>query len=225
MEGRITSIQRQKNDNRRASIFLDEQFAFGVNEETIEHFRLRKGDYIEVSLHQQIADFDYGIDAKRIALRYINYRARSEKEIRERLAKEDIPDDIVARVLEFLKDHNFVNDESWSRSFVNDKLSRKPVSSRQLEYGLAQKGVAKEVIAETLAELNAVESDEERARKAAEKQWPKILRREDDPRKQKQKLYTFLASRGFSFPIIEDVFRTLQLRDDGSTLPGDPNGD
>src|SRR5881227_2174236 len=128
MEGRITSIVRQKKDKARASIFLEEEFAFGVNEETIEHFRLRKGDYIDSSAHQEIVDFDFGIDAKRIALHYLNYRSRSEKEIRERLAKEDIPEEIVARVLEFLKDHNFVNDETWSRSFVHDKLTRKVVS-------------------------------------------------------------------------------------------------
>jgi len=30
MEGRITAIKRQKKDFARASIFLDEEFAFGV---------------------------------------------------------------------------------------------------------------------------------------------------------------------------------------------------
>ena len=47
MEGRITSIQRQKKDSSRASIFLDEEFAFGVCDQTVEQFRLRKGDYID----------------------------------------------------------------------------------------------------------------------------------------------------------------------------------
>jgi len=218
MEGRITSIVRQKKDMTRGSVFIEGEFAFGVNEETVQHFRLRKGDYLESALYQEIVEFDFGVDAKRVALRYLNYRARSEKEIRERLAKEDIPEHIILRVLEFLKDHNFVNDEAWSKSFVNDKLSRKPVSSRQLEYGLKQKGVAKEIIEETIAELNATETDEERALKAGQKQWPKILRREDDPRKQKQKLYTFLAGRGFSYSVIEDVFRNIKVGNEPQDL-------
>src|ERR1035437_6391117 len=128
MEGRITSIQRQKNDAARASIFLDEEFAFGVCDRTVEEFRLRKGDYIDRELFEKISEFDYFVSAKRIAIAYLNYRARSEKEIRERLSKEDIPSAITERVLEFLREQHLVNDEHWSRAFVNDKLVRKPVS-------------------------------------------------------------------------------------------------
>ncbi len=208
MEGKITSIQRQKNDSARASIFLDEEFAFGVCDQTVEQFRLRKGDYIDRELFEKITEFDYFISAKRIAIAYLNYRARSEKEIRERLSKEDIPSVITERVLEFLREQHLVNDEKWSRAFVNDKLVRKPVSSRQLAFGLAQKGVGKDVIAETLAELNARESDDDRALQAAEKRWPRITK-EADPRKRKQKLYTFLAGRGFSSQTIDGVYKKV----------------
>ena len=247
MEGRITSIVRQKKDKARASIFLDEEFAFGVCDQTVEEFRLRKGDYIDSELFEKISEFDFFIEAKRIALAYLNYRARSEKEIRERLQKEDIPEPIILRTLEYLKELKLVDDEAWSKSFVNDKLVRKSVSSKQLEYGLKQKGVPKEVIEETIANLNAEESDEDRAMKAAQKRWPRILRprkpngicrppirptirtakisrcsprtsptrprilRSDtDPRKQKQKLYTFLAGRGFSFEVINEIYQNLQ---------------
>ena len=209
MEGRITSIVRQKNDKRRASIFLDEEFAFGVCDETVEHFRIRKGDYIDRELFEKISEFDFEIEAKRIALHYLNYRARSEKEIRERLEKEEIPEAIIGRVLEFLKGHNLIDDEAWSNAFVNDKLARKPVSSRQLAFGLAQKGVPKSIIEDTISKLNTSETDETRARKAAEKRWPRILRTEADPKKQKQKLYTFLASRGFAHDVIQQVTNSL----------------
>jgi regulatory protein len=209
MEGRITSIVRQKNDKARASIFLDEEFAFGVCDQTVEEFRLRKGDYIDRELFEKISELDFFIEAKRIALTYLNYRARSEKEIRERLQKEDVPEPIILRTLEYLKELKLVDDEAWSKSFVNDKLVRKSVSSRQLAFGLAQKGVSKEVIEETISDLNANETDESRAMRAAEKRWPRILKSESDPRKQKQKLYTFLAGRGFSFEVIHEIYSKL----------------
>jgi regulatory protein len=209
MEGRITSIVRQKNDKARASIFLDEEFAFGVCDQTIEQFRLRRGDYIDREQFEKITEFDLFVESKRIALAYLNYRARSEKEIRERLQKEDIPEPVILRVLDFLKDIKLIDDEAWSKSFVNDKLVRKPVSSKQLAYGLAQMGVSKEVIEETISDLNANESDESRAMQAAEKRWPRILKTENDPRKQKQKLYTFLDGRGFSFETINEVYKKI----------------
>ncbi len=221
MEGRITSIVRQKKDKARASIFLDEEFAFGVCDQTVEQFRLRKGDYIDREIFEKITQFDLFVESKRIALAYLNYRARSEKEIRERLQKEDIPEPILLQVLEFLKEHNLIDDEAWSKSFVNDKLIRKPVSSKQLAYGLAQKGVSKEVIEETITGLNANESDESRAMRAAEKRWPRILKTEPDPRKQKQKLYTFLAGRGFSFETINEVYKKIAMDAKDSMDDGD----
>jgi regulatory protein len=209
LEGRITSIVRQKKDKARASIFLDEEFAFGVCDQTVEEFRLRKGDYIDRELFEKLSEFDLFMESKRIALAYLNYRARSEKEIRERLQKEDIPEPIILRTIEYLKELKLVDDEAWSKSFVNDTLVRKSVSSRQLAFGLAQKGVSKEVIEETISDLNANETDESRAMRAAEKRWPRILKTESDPRKQKQKLYTFLAGRGFSFEVINEIYNKL----------------
>ncbi len=209
MEGTITAILRQKNDKARASIYLDEAFAFGLNEQTVEQFRIRKGDYLDRELHEKIVEFDFFIDAKRIALAFLNYRARSEKEIRDRLKREDIPEGVTTRVLEFLGEYGLVNDGAWSKAFVNDKLNRKPVSAKQLEIALSQKGVSKEVIGQTLEELNSRQTDEERAMLAAEKRWQRILRTESDARKQKQKLYTFLASRGFSFAIIEQTYKQI----------------
>jgi regulatory protein len=209
MEGRITAILRQKGDKSRASIFLDEEFAFGLNDQTVEQFRLRKGDYIDPELHQKIVDFDYFVDAKRIALAYLNYRARSEKEIRDRLKREDIPEEIIARVVSFLGENRLIDDGAWSKAFVNDKLHRKPVSARQLEYGLLQKGVAKDVIEQTISELNATETDEDRALQAGQKRWGRIVRSDTDPQKQKQKLYTFLSARGFDYTVIETVYNNL----------------
>jgi regulatory protein len=209
IEGRITGITRQKKDRNRASIYVEEEFAFGVNEQTIEEFRLRKGDFIDGEIRRKIEEFDSWIDAKRTALAYLNHRSRSEKEIRERLRKETIPEPVIERVVEFLRGYEMVNDDSWSKAFVNDKLMRKSVSSRQLEAGLVQKGVAKEIIAETLKELNSRQTDEDRAWEAATKRWERIVRTESDIRKQKQKLYTFLGGRGFSFEVIAAIYKRL----------------
>ncbi|MEO6940927.1 MAG: RecX family transcriptional regulator [Candidatus Kapaibacterium sp.] len=211
MIGKITSIVRQKKDKERASLFVEEVFAFGVNEQTIEEFRLRKGDYIDEELHDKIIDFDYWISAKRIAMSYVNRRARSEKEIRVRLVKEEIPDSIIERVMEFLRDYNLVDDAAWAKAYLHDRLMRKKISAKQLGYELTQKGIGKEVIEQTLATLTVDESDEDRALAAAMKRWPRLER--EEPRKRKQKLYAFLASRGFSSNLIAKIHTKLTGED------------
>lgn len=206
MTGKITAITRQKGDKARASIFIEGGFAFGVNEQTIEQFRLRKGDHIDNDLYGKLIDFDYWIDAKRIALKYLNHRARSEKEIRERLEKEEIPEEIVLRVIDFLKGYGMVDDTKWAEAYTNDRMRRKIVSSRQLERELQQKGVDKEIIAETVGKLGG--SEEERAFAAAGKRWPRIAK-EPDSQKRKQKLSSFLALRGFHYSVIASVYKRL----------------
>jgi regulatory protein len=207
MIGKITAITRQKGDKLRASIFIEEEFAVGVNEQTIEEFRLRKGDYIDADLADKILDFDYWIDAKRVSLRYLNHRSRSAKEIRERLHKEEIPEEIITRVLEFLRSYDLVNDEKWSRAFANDKLGRKLVSSRQLAVELKQKGIDGSIIEETLKEVNAGQSDADRALEAAKRRLPRLMK--ETPEKRKQKMYSFLAGRGFNFDIIKSTYQKL----------------
>ncbi len=207
MIGKITAITRQKGDKLRASIFIEEEFAVGVNEQTIEEFRLRKGDYIDADKADKILDFDYWIDAKRVSLRYLNHRSRSEKEIKERLHKEEIPEEIITRVLEFLRSYDLVNDEKWSRAFASDKLGRKLVSSRQLGVELKQKGIDQLIIEETLKEVNAGQSDADRALEAARKRLPRLQK--ETPEKRKQKMYSFLAGRGFNFDLIKSTYQKL----------------
>lgn len=215
MIGKITAITRQKGDKQRASIFIEEEFAIGINEQTIEQFRLRKGDYIDADLADKILDFDYWIDAKRVALRYLNHRSRSEKEIKERLIKEEIPEEIIARVLEFLRSYDLVNDEKWSRAFANDKLNRKAVSSRQIAIELRQKGIDENIIEETIKTVNAEQSDWDRALEAAKKRWPRLQR--EEPHKRKQKMFSFLAGRGFSFEVIKSTYQKLSGVESGES--------
>jgi regulatory protein len=211
MTGRITSITRQKGDKARASIFLEGEFAFGVEEQTVEEFRLRKGDHIDNELYGKLIDFDFWIGAKRIALRYVNHHARSEKEVRTRLDREEIPSAIIQRVIDFLKSYNMLDDVAYAKSFVNDKLLRKQVSSRDIEHELQRRGISKTIILNTLESLNAEESDETRAMKAAEKRWPRLLKEEPDARR--RKLYTFLGARGFSPDIIKTIFKKLSIEE------------
>ena len=198
MTGKITAITRQKGDKARASIFIEGEFAFGIEEQTIEEFRLRKGDHIDNELYGKLLDFDLWIGAKRIALRYVNHHARSE----------ELPDEIIARVIEFLKGYNMVDDVQYAKSFVNDKLLRKQVASRDIEHELKRRGVAPEIIAETLKTLNDGESDESRAIKAAQKRWPRLSK--EEPEVRRRKLYTYLGARGFSSGVIKTVLKKME---------------
>ena len=66
------------------------------------------------------------------------------------------------------------------------------------------------VIVQTIEQVNSEESDETRALGLARKRWPRILKEcPTDAKKQKQRLVSFLGSRGFSFGVIRNIYQTL----------------
>ncbi|HYM20687.1 MAG TPA: RecX family transcriptional regulator [Candidatus Kapabacteria bacterium] len=212
----ITSIAYQKRDKLRASVSIDDAFAFGINIATIERFRLRKGDELTSVLFDSIREFDDKASAKRIASKYLNTRRRSEREVASKLRGEGFDDTVVAETTQSLKEYGLINDEELAQAFIHDKLLTKAVSKRELEQYLRKKGIAKETIVEALKKISNPGDEEEHAKQAAEKKWSSLVRRETDPKKRKQKLYAFLASRGFEGSTIKKIVAQLSGKDEES---------
>ena len=205
----ISAITYQKRDKLRASVFIAGEFAFGVNVATIEKFRFRKGDELDAILFEKLSDFDNRVSAKRIATKFLNTRRRTEKEVRDKLRLEKFDEEIIDEVTSDVINVGLVDDEAFSRAFVHDKRITKPVSSRQLINELRKKGVAKNIIENILGEADEEETEDDRAMKAATKKWEQLLRRGSDDKKRKQKLISFLGSRGFEYTVIKEVLRKL----------------
>ena len=207
MHGTISAIARQKRDAKRASIFFDGEFAFGVHERTIEEFRLRKGDVIDEERYYTIVGFDNGVGARRVAERYINHRARSEHEVRQRLLREEFDTQVIEEVIAHLRTYRLIDDEAWAHAYVNDRLIRKQVSAQMLERELRRHHILPAIITETLVQLSVSESDSDRARKALKKCWLKYAKLPYE--KQRTKSIDYLLRRGFGTDVARNVFDEL----------------
>jgi regulatory protein len=205
----ITAITYQKRDKLRASVFIADEFAFGINIATIEYFRLRKKDELSASLLDDIRAFDDRVSAKRMATKFLNTRSRTEREVCDKLRTGKFGPKIIEEVASNLKQLGLIDDEAFARAFIHDKRIVKPVSSKQLAQELGKKGVAKTIIKDILGKAYEEESEENRALKAATKKWEQLIRREADAKKRKQKLIAFLGSRGFEYEVIKIVLKKL----------------
>ncbi|MFI5263554.1 MAG: RecX family transcriptional regulator [Candidatus Kapaibacterium sp.] len=205
----ITAITYQKRDKLRASVFIAGEFAFGVNVATIEKFRFRKGDELDAILLEKLREYDDRVSSKRMAAKFLNTRRRTEKEVRDKLKGEKFGEEIIDEAISNLIQTELIDDEAFSRAFIHDKRITKPVSSRQLSQELRKKGVPKSIIENILGEADEEECEEDRALKAGKKKWEQLLRRESDDKKRKQKLVSFLGSRGFEYQVIKSVLKKL----------------
>jgi regulatory protein len=134
---------------------------------------------------------------------FLSFRPRSEKEVRDNLAKKKAPQEIIDRVLTQLKDHKFVNDEEFARWFIEQRLRFRPKSLNLIKLELKQKGISKDVIDELAIRNNefGAETDIESAKKLVEKKIDKY--RDLDKQEIYHKLGAYLARRGFNWDTIK----------------------
>jgi regulatory protein len=136
------------------------------------------------------------------AIRFLSFRPRSEKELRDYLVKKKCDDLTAKRIIESLTRDKFLNDQEFTKWWVEQRTILKPKASRVIKFELKQKGISKELL-DNFFEENE-DSDFANALKLAEKKLPRYARFEDK-RKVYEKLGRFLASKGFDWDTIKAV--------------------
>ena len=135
------------------------------------------------------------------AMRLLARRAYSENELTAKLYSYGCyTSDQIRAALEFCRKSRFVDDELLAQDYARS-LSDRNCGSFKIKMQLRKRGLPEEFVEEAL-EQNA-DSEPEAARRACEYKL-KLLSRETDPLKKRQKLYRYLASRGFSPDIIRE---------------------
>jgi len=209
---KITAIEVQKKNPDRVSIYLDEQFAFGLSR--IVAAWLKVGQDLSTEKVAALQAEEAREVAIQKALRFLGYRARSVREVRENLQKHEIPEAVIELTLNRLQATGLLNDQEFAQAWVENRNTFRPRSRRALALELRRKGLDDEVIQQTL-EQNV--NEEALAREAARKYLRKVERLEwPDFR---SRLGGFLGRRGFAYAVVAPVLREIwaELHPDGET--------
>lgn len=209
--GRVTALSPQAKDPARFNLFIDERFALGLS--GIVAARVKVGQELSAEEVARLADEEEFETARTSALHYLEYRPRSEGEIRRQLGKK-YSREIIQRVIERLREAGLISDKEFAQFWVGTREDFKPRSARALKYELRQKGVASEVIERAVKKLDEHDSAYRAARTKAER-WRSLEYREFQ-----MKLGGFLARRGFGYDIVKEtvkrIYTELQQADSAS---------
>jgi regulatory protein len=141
------------------------------------------------------------------AVRYLGPRPRSVLEVRRHLAKKRYDEHEVAEAIGRLRDRGYVDDSAFARYWLEQRDRYRPKGPYALRSELRAKGVTGDVIDSALAHATAGRDEADSALAAIQ---PRLARwRELSERERKAKAQAFLAQRGFSFEVIEDVLARL----------------
>ena len=134
--------------------------------------------------------------AKKRALYYLKNADKTEFQIRRKLSEGFYPEEIIGKVMEFLKHYDFADDRRYAENYIEAKQGA--LSKREMEMKLRQKGISGESVKEILNEITA-EDEYAACEKALRKKYT------GDPRKD----FAFLARKGYPFDAIEHAINTL----------------
>ncbi len=202
----ITKIETQKKRPHRYSVFLDGKFAFGLDDEIAAKFGLKKGQEVNEPTLKKILLGEDENKAKETALRFLSFRRRTEKEIKDKLKQKGFDENIIKRTVEKLKEYDLINDLEFATAWVKERLEYKPRGKRLLEQELWKKGIKKEVIKQV---LNESCQDED---KSALDLLERIKNRYKnlEPQVAKRRMYGFLLRKGFSYEVISQVMHNYE---------------
>ena len=165
---------------------------------------LKKGDDISEDRFSFLIEQNKLFHIKQKAFRLLGRRHHATSELRRKLWNKDYDQKLIDEVIEDLQKKGFLDDKEFIRAFMVEKSKSKNWSSKKIKGELFKRGVASKLIDEMLSK-QPTESDLESAMKLAKKKYEALLKRNLEPKELRNKLSTYLFSKGFEYDLIKEV--------------------
>lgn len=129
-------------------------------------------------------------------------------EMRDKMRRWGVADEAQERIVNYLVEHKYIDDERFARAFVHDKLEYNGWGRRKIEQALRLKRVASDILDRVLDETEG-DSYEEKLRPLLAQKRKSIKAK--DARELTMKLIRFAMGRGYTY---EQIRNCLPEADD-----------
>lgn len=195
-----------------------------LSEDTVVRHRLLKGQELDEKTLDEIKQESKEDLGFQLALNYLSYQLRTEKEIRSYLKDKEIEGSDRQKIVARLKEMNLVNDLVYGESYVRTQMRLGDKGPRVLQQKLKQKGLKDEDIQQALY-LYESEEQFQVALHTAQKALRKF--HHSSQREVQQKIQQLLMTKGFNSDTSKNVLAEIDFSDiqeqesDALTLQGD----
>jgi regulatory protein len=198
-----------KKDSRNVSIHLDNDDIIFINYEIFLKSGLRKNDDISEDQIDSLIKENRRFAVKQRAFRYLGRRLLSENELRVKLKLKGYDENIIDEIIDELKKKQYLNDLEFARSFSSENIKIKFWGKNKIKAELVKRGIKNEIISEVLLEKFPEGNDLQNAVEIAGKKYKLLLHRHLDQKKIKEKLYSFLFSKGYDYEVSREAVEKL----------------
>lgn len=183
-------------------VYVEEQFAFVLYKSELSRYRIVTDEEITEDTFQKIKKEVILKRAKLRALHLLNDMDRTEMQLRTKLKQGFYTEDIIEQTIEYVKSFGYIGDASYARRYIQSRQKNK--SKKEIYVELCKKGVTKEEIDSAMEECYENQGEEEAIRTLLRK---KKYNPEQASEVETQKIYGYLARKGFSYDQIRQVIQ------------------
>lgn len=186
----------------RYKVYLDGQFAFALYKGELSRYKIREEQELDESLFQKLKNEIVVKRAKLRAMHLLNDMDRTESELRMKLKQGLCTEDVIDIAMDYVKSFGYIDDYRYAIHFID--IKRQSKSKKEIYAALVQKGVSAELIETAMEESYGPEGEREAIRRLLAKKRYDIANADQT---QMQKIYAFLARKGFRY---EDIRQVVQ---------------
>ena len=182
-------------DNKKRKVYIDGKYTFPLYLGEIRQFNIAIGEAISEADINRINEILYKRIRER-ALYLLEGMPRTEQNLRRKLLDNHYTDEYITPVIEQLKDYGFIDDLKYAMDYAESMRNNRGMSKRMIVSKLFEKGVSRDIIQEVEALISGDETD--LIERALNKKGLSIEGFKELEPKDKQRMYRYLISKGFS---------------------------
>jgi regulatory protein len=193
----ITGLRERRG---RARIWVDGEFWAEIDADVAAERGLREGVALGLEELEEVRVAGERALAMNRALHFLGYRARSRREVRERLRRYGYGEETVEGVIGRLEELGYLDDEEFARAVAREKARR--YGPRRVLGDLRRSGVDAELAQGVVDDEFAQRSQLEEARSLAARRYNR-----GGSDAEARRVYGFLMRRGYSAEVCAEVAR------------------
>ncbi|MCH7773578.1 MAG: regulatory protein RecX [Bacteroidetes bacterium] len=203
-----------KKDAKNVVVHFDNDEVLFLSVDIFYKSGLKKNDEISDDRFSSLIKENQLFHIKQRAFRYLGRRQHSTSELRIKLKQKGYETEFINEVLDDLKKKNYLDDTKFAEMFVEEKMKLKLWGEQKLRSELVKRGIKSEIITDVLANKISEEDKLNNAMIIASKKYNALMNRGLNNETIKNKLVTFLKSRGYNYDVIKEVCDELIIEDD-----------
>lgn len=202
---KITDLKQGVRNPDRVNVYVDGKFLFSLDVSQVVDLGVKVG--LEIS-EDELTEFKRASEFGKLyqrALEWVLMRPHSEKEcrdyLRRRIFERKLDKNYIDKIVEKLNDKRYLDDCRFAEWYVENRFSKKGVSTKRLKMELLKKGVSKDIIEQVLKDSSR--NDREELEKMITK---KRFRYPDD-----EKLTAYLVRQGFPYDLVRELVQSCGM--------------